>query len=73
MHYDLTVLSGTTTPPSGRGPLYFERCAEAWEAGEAPIERGEPGYRDELDQDKDGTACEPSPEIAPSTTSGPVE
>ncbi|MEU8136616.1 excalibur calcium-binding domain-containing protein [Streptodolium elevatio] len=65
--------TGTTTPPSGQGPLYFEQCAEAWEAGEAPIERGEPGYRDELDRDKDGTACEPSPEIAPSTTNGPVE
>lgn len=65
--------SGATTTPPTQGPQYFERCAEAWAAGEAPIERGEPGYRDELDRDKDGTACEPSPEGVPSTTSAPPE
>ncbi len=28
-------------------------------AGTAPIYRGEPGYRDGLDGDSDGIACEP--------------
>ena len=38
---------------------YFENCSEARDAGEAPIYRGEPGYRAELDRDSDGVACEP--------------
>ncbi|MCP3732501.1 excalibur calcium-binding domain-containing protein [Sphingomonas sp. MG17] len=28
-------------------------------AGAAPIRRGEPGYRQEMDGDFDGVACEP--------------
>ena len=39
--------------------LYFGNCNEARAAGEAPIYRGEPGFRDELDRDGDGVACEP--------------
>ena len=38
---------------------YFSDCGEARAAGEAPIYRGEPGYRDGLDRDDDGVACEP--------------
>ncbi|MFJ7187474.1 excalibur calcium-binding domain-containing protein [Streptomyces bacillaris] len=50
---------GTMTPGERPGGVYYERCAEAWEAGAAPMESDEPGYRGELDRDKDGTACEP--------------
>ena len=39
---------------------YFGDCGEARESGEAPIYRGEPGYRDALDRDGDGVACEPN-------------
>lgn len=39
--------------------VYFSNCAEARAAGAAPISRGEPGYRDGLDGDSDGVACEP--------------
>lgn len=39
--------------------LYFSRCAEARAAGVAPIHIGEPGYRERLDADDDGIACEP--------------
>ena len=45
--------------PDMSDSLYFENCSEAREAGEAPIYRGEPGFRDELDRDRDGVACEP--------------
>jgi len=39
--------------------VYYSRCAEARAAGAAPIYRGQPGYRDGLDGDSDGVACEP--------------
>ena len=34
-------------------------CDEARAAGTAPIYVGEPGYRNEMDRDSDGIACEP--------------
>ncbi len=42
--------------PSG---VYFRNCKEAWAAGAAPLRRGQPGYRSEMDGDGDGIACEP--------------
>lgn len=38
--------------------VYFSRCAEAREAGMAPLYAGTPGYRPGLDGDGDGVACE---------------
>lgn len=38
---------------------YFRNCAEARAAGAAPLRRGGPGYRPQLDADGDGVACEP--------------
>jgi len=38
---------------------YWPGCASARAAGTAPIYRGEPGYRREMDGDSDGVACEP--------------
>jgi hypothetical protein len=38
---------------------YWPRCAAARPAGTAPIYAGEPGYREGLDGDSDGIACEP--------------
>ncbi|MXO58563.1 hypothetical protein GRI89_03275 [Altererythrobacter salegens] len=38
---------------------YYPNCAAARAAGAAPIRRGEPGYRPQLDADGDGIACEP--------------
>ncbi|MGH3693540.1 MAG: excalibur calcium-binding domain-containing protein [Pseudonocardiaceae bacterium] len=43
---------------SGGGAPYYRNCTEARAAGAAPLHRGEPGYRDELDRDQDGTACD---------------
>ncbi len=45
-----------------RGPQegdHWRGCDNARAAGTAPIYRGEPGYRDGLDGDSDGVACEP--------------
>ena len=53
------------TPAQGGAPeksddsTYYPNCRAARAAGAAPIDRGEPGYRAELDRDGDGTACEP--------------
>jgi hypothetical protein len=38
---------------------YWHGCHEARAAGTAPIYRGEPGYREKMDGDNDGIACEP--------------
>ncbi len=38
---------------------YYRNCAAAWAAGAAPLYRGQPGYRPEMDGDNDGVACEP--------------
>ena len=45
-----------TSTPTG---VYFRNCKEAWAAGAAPLRRGQPGYRPEMDGDGDGIACEP--------------
>ena len=44
------------TPPAG-----YENCTEAWNAGAAPLHRGDPGYAPRLDRDNDGIACEHDP------------
>lgn len=45
--------TGTGTP----SPMY-ENCAAVYKAGKAPLKKGQPGYRAELDSDGDGIACE---------------
>jgi hypothetical protein len=40
------------------GSVYYANCTEARAAGATPILIGEPGYRSDLDRDKDGVACE---------------
>ena len=51
-----------TTMPPHRLPAppaaYYKNCAEAKEAGAAPILRDHPSYRKELDRDGDGIACD---------------
>ncbi|VCT92257.1 Thermonuclease [Mycolicibacterium hassiacum DSM 44199] len=57
--------NGATEPvagSSGSAPaptVYYRNCAEARAAGAAPLLRGQPGYRSDLDGDGDGVACEP--------------
>lgn len=38
---------------------FYPNCDFARGAGVAPIRRGDPGYRSELDADDDGKVCEP--------------
>ena len=45
-------------PESDSGGAYYRNCNAARDAGAAPLYRGQPGYRPELDRDKDGIACE---------------
>ncbi len=49
--------------PAGTSPIpddvYYAGCDEARAAGVAPIYSGQPGYREEMDGDDDGIACEP--------------
>ena len=49
-----------TPAPSPAAPedVYYANCTEAREAGAAPILEGEPGYRLQMDGDRDGIACE---------------
>jgi len=47
----------TTTPPPPR-PTFFATCDDARRAGAAPLYWGQPGYRVELDDNRNGIACE---------------
>ena len=51
----------TATPAATIAPspaVSYASCADAWTAGAAPLHAGQPGYRSELDPDRDGVACE---------------
>ncbi len=39
--------------------VYYSGCNEVRAAGKAPLYRGSPGYREGMDGDGDGVACEP--------------
>ncbi|MEB3021533.1 excalibur calcium-binding domain-containing protein [[Mycobacterium] crassicus] len=52
---------GIATAPVAAAEPYYKNCTAARDAGAAPILKGEPGYRSELDRDGDGIACEPKP------------
>lgn len=45
-------------PPAAPRGVHYENCAAARAAGDAPLHRGDPGYRAGLDRDDDGIACE---------------
>lgn len=38
---------------------YYPTCSSAHAAGVYSLRAGEPGYREALDRDRDGLACEP--------------
>lgn len=50
-----------TPKPAPKPGVYYENCDAVRRAGQAPLLRGEPGYRRALDRDGDGRACEPKP------------
>ena len=45
-------------PEQKQESMYYPNCKAARAAGAAPLYRGDPGYREELDRDRDGIACE---------------
>lgn len=45
-----------SAPPTN---AYYSGCDDARAAGVAPLYAGEPGYREAMDGDGDGVACEP--------------
>lgn len=57
-----TVPGTPSTEPSTSkgdgGGVHYPSCAAAREAGAAPLHAGDPGYREGLDGDGDGIACE---------------
>ena len=56
-----TKISKTTKSKkkkSSESDVYFNNCSEAKASGYSNIRRGEPGYREKLDRDDDGIACE---------------
>lgn len=70
--------SSTSTPlstsqaPTSTAAASFSSCAEAVAAGVAPIRKGEPGYREDWDRDRDGVACETDGDASKATTTTPV-
>src|SRR5690606_8287677 len=58
---DAGIAAGMVRERSPQEGDYWRRCDDARAAGTAPIYRGEPGYREGLDRDNDGIACEPYP------------
>lgn len=55
-HFDIGSAQAGSDRSSER---YFAGCDEARAAGVAPIYVGQPGYREGMDGDGDGIACEP--------------
>ena len=50
----------TESPRIGvESSVYYAGCNEVRDLGKAPLYRGQPGYRPEMDGDHDGIACEP--------------
>ncbi|USI79087.1 excalibur calcium-binding domain-containing protein [Sphingopyxis sp. USTB-05] len=56
---DVGVKSGIVRARAPQDGDYWRGCDDARAAGTAPVYRGEPGYREGMDGDNDGIACEP--------------
>jgi hypothetical protein len=58
----VSPVPSTVTPTAvASASGYYGSCAAAEAAGAAPLRRGRPGYRPELDRDGDGVACDATP------------
>lgn len=53
------AMSIPSARPVSHANIFFRNCAAARAAGAAPLYRGQPGYRPQMDGDSDGIACEP--------------
>lgn len=52
------IRAGLSRAREPRPGDYWAGCNDARAAGTAPIYEGEPGYREDMDGDGDGIACE---------------
>src|SRR6478752_2017000 len=52
------TLPSTAASIQESASVFFGSCNDARSAGAAPLQRGQRGYRDGLDRDQDGVACE---------------
>ncbi|QUB37458.1 excalibur calcium-binding domain-containing protein [TM7 phylum sp. oral taxon 349] len=52
------VAPAATPAQNQAAGVFFRNCKEARAAGYSNMSRGTPGYREELDRDHDGIACE---------------
>lgn len=58
----VTPKTGASEVRQSAAPAVFSSCAAARAAGATlPLRRGQPGYRPEMDGDRDGLACENQP------------
>ena len=57
----IAVAAGVVRARAPQPGDHWGGCHAARAAGTAPIYRGEPGYREGMDRDGDGVACEPVP------------
>ncbi|WP_081984812.1 excalibur calcium-binding domain-containing protein [Sphingomonas sp. 35-24ZXX] len=55
----LSVKAGMARAREPQPGDFWLGCNDARRVGTAPIYLGEPGYREEMDGDSDGIACEP--------------
>lgn len=55
----IAVRAGMVRAREPQAGDYWGGCDDARAAGTAPIYAGEPGYRENMDGDGDGIACEP--------------
>ncbi len=46
-------------PDATEASVHYAGCNEVRALGKAPLYAGQPGYRIEMDGDRDGIACEP--------------
>jgi hypothetical protein len=52
------AVAPTPAGPPASTAVYYANCAAARAAGAAPLRAGQPGYREQMDGDRDGVACE---------------
>ncbi|MFD4644127.1 excalibur calcium-binding domain-containing protein [Lentzea sp. NPDC058436] len=54
-----TTTTKPKTTPTTPKPVFYATCDDVRRAGKAPLFWGQPGYRVELDANRDGIACDP--------------
>lgn len=56
--YGSSTLARRSTNAGSESSVFYSGCREVRAAGAAPLHRGQPGYREGMDGDDDGIACE---------------